>query len=32
MIKIKLIADGESYFVHHFGIQSEIFANSGSSQ
>ena len=25
LIKIKLIADGESYFVHHFGIQSEIF-------
>jgi hypothetical protein len=24
-IKIKLVADGESYFVHHFGIQSDIF-------
>ena len=32
VIKIKLVADGESYFVHHFGIQSEIFASSVSSQ
>ncbi len=26
MIKIKLIADGNSYYVHHFGFHSEIFA------
>jgi hypothetical protein len=26
MIKIKLIADGQSYYVHHFGFHSEIFA------
>jgi len=32
VIKVKLITDGESYFVHHFVIQSEIFANSVSSQ
>lgn len=25
LIKIKLVSDGESYFVHHFGIQSETF-------
>jgi hypothetical protein len=25
MIKIKLIADGRSYYVHHFGFHSEIF-------
>jgi hypothetical protein len=25
LIRIKLLADGESYFVHHFSIQSEIF-------
>ena len=27
VIKIKLVADGESYFIQHFSIQSEIFAN-----
>jgi hypothetical protein len=32
LIKIKLVTDGESYFVHHFGIQSEIFANPVPSQ
>ena len=26
MIKIKLIADGQSYYVQHFGFHSEIFA------
>jgi hypothetical protein len=26
MLKIKLIADGNSYYVHHFGFHSEIFA------
>jgi hypothetical protein len=25
LIKIKLVTDGETYFVHHFGIQSEVF-------
>jgi hypothetical protein len=25
VIKIKLVANGESYFVHHFSFQSEIF-------
>ena len=25
LIKIKLVTDGKSYFVHHFGIQSEVF-------
>jgi len=25
VIKVKLIADGESYYIHHFGIHSEIF-------
>ena len=27
LIKINLLADGESYFVHHFSFQSEIFAS-----
>ncbi len=27
MIKITLIADGEVYYVHHFGIHSDVFAN-----
>jgi hypothetical protein len=26
MLKIKLIADGNRYYVHHFGFHSEIFA------
>jgi len=26
IIKIKLIADGASYYIHHFGIHSEIFS------
>lgn len=29
VIKIKLIADGSSYYVHHFGIHSEIFSETG---
>ena len=32
LIKIKLVTNGESYFIHHFGIQSEIFANPVSTQ
>ncbi len=28
-IKIKLIADGNSYYVHHFGIHSELFSETG---
>jgi hypothetical protein len=32
VIKIRLVADGNSYFVHHFSFQSEVFANTGSSQ
>ena len=32
VIKIMLLANGESYFVHHFSFQSEIFASSGSAQ
>lgn len=28
MIKIKLLADGKSYRIHHFGIHSEKFADS----
>jgi len=27
MIKIKLVADGKSYYIQHFGIHSEIFAD-----
>jgi len=27
MVKIKLIADGKSYYIHHFGIHSEQFAD-----
>ena len=27
MIKVKLIADGKSYFIHHFGIHSEQFTD-----
>ena len=26
VIKIHLVSDGERYYIHHFGIQSEIFA------
>lgn len=26
MIKIKLVTDGTSYYIHHFGIHSEVFA------
>ncbi len=29
MIKIKLVADGRSYRIQHFGIHSEIFADQG---
>ena len=28
VIKIKLIADGDSYYIDHFGIHSEIFSDS----
>ena len=28
IIKIKLISDGESYYIHHFGIHSDIFSDS----
>ncbi|MCP4429978.1 MAG: hypothetical protein GY806_03280 [Gammaproteobacteria bacterium] len=28
IIKVKLIADGKSYYIHHFGIHSEIFSES----
>ena len=28
VIKIKLIADGKSYYIHFFGIHSEIYTNS----
>ncbi|MCP4391779.1 MAG: hypothetical protein GY802_26020 [Gammaproteobacteria bacterium] len=31
MIKLKLIADGESYFIHHFGIHSEQFVDQSGS-
>ncbi len=27
MIKIKLVANGQTYYVHHFGFHSEIFAD-----
>ncbi len=27
IIKIKLVADGKSYYIHHFGIHSEQFAD-----
>lgn len=27
MIKITLVADGEIYYVHHFGIHSDVFAD-----
>ncbi|MFT5218579.1 MAG: hypothetical protein ACI9LO_001217 [Planctomycetota bacterium] len=30
VIKIKLIADGKSYFVHRFSIQSDVFADGSS--
>jgi hypothetical protein len=26
-IKVKLIADSQSYYIHHFGIQSEVFVD-----
>lgn len=26
-MKIKLVADGKSYYIHHFSIQSEVFAD-----
>jgi len=29
-IKIKLVADGESYYIRHFSIQSEVFADGSS--
>ena len=31
VIKIKLVADGKSYYVQHFGFHSEIFADDSSS-
>jgi len=27
VIKVKLVADGKSYFIHHFGIHSELFVD-----
>jgi len=32
MLKIKLVADGDSYYVHHFGFHSDIFATDSDSQ
>lgn len=29
VIKINLVADGESYYINHFGIQSEVFSDPG---
>jgi hypothetical protein len=26
VIKVKLLADGTRYYIHHFGLRSEIFA------